>query len=110
MSTDCYLSAAPLTVAELDAKLAAAVALPGFRGFEPGLELRVSFEREELPPPALIAELGGSRLGAVVVTGELDPDELLPNVPIALSLSMAAVCTLHVQLASLPSQIQYSNT
>ena len=75
MSTDCYLSAAPLTVAELDAKLAAAVALPGFRGFEPGLELRVSFEREELPPPALIAELGGSRLGAVVVTGELDPDE-----------------------------------
>ena len=38
------------------------------------------------------------------LAGELDPDDLLPNVPIALPLSLAAVCTLHVNLASLPPE------
>ena len=35
------------------------------------------------------------------LAGELEPDGLLPNVPIALPLSLAAVCTLHVHLGSL---------
>ena len=37
-------------------------------------------------------------------TGELDPDGLLPNVPIDLPVPMNAVCTLHVNLASLPPE------
>ncbi len=36
--------------------------------------------------------------------GELDPDGLLPNVPIDLPVPMNAVCTLHVNLSSLPPE------
>ena len=37
-------------------------------------------------------------------SGELDPDGLLPNVPIDLPVPMNAVCTLHVNLASVPPE------
>lgn len=37
-------------------------------------------------------------------TGELIPDDLLPNVPIDLPVPMHAVCTLHVNLASAPPE------
>lgn len=36
--------------------------------------------------------------------GELDPDDLLPNIPIEIALPMPAVCTLHVNLASTPPE------
>ena len=36
--------------------------------------------------------------------GALDPDGLLPNVPIDLPVPMNAICTLHVTLASLPPE------
>ena len=36
--------------------------------------------------------------------GELDPDDLLPNIPIEIALPMPAVCTLHVNLASAPPE------
>ena len=38
------------------------------------------------------------------LAGDLNPDDLLPNVPIVLPLPLPAVCTLHVQLASLPPE------
>jgi len=39
--------------------------------------------------------------GHFTAAGNLDPDDLLPNVTAAVEVAMNAVCTLHVQLASL---------